>query len=96
MGGEPRLVPGLEPDDRIVGFADSGRSIIIHNIAGLPLIVSVLDIATGKRKLWKQVVPADPAGVDNIGNILFTPDMKSYVYSYNRTLSDLYLVEGLK
>jgi eukaryotic-like serine/threonine-protein kinase len=95
-GGDPRIIPGLEPDDRTVGFTDDGRSIIIHNIAGLPLVVSVLDITTGKRKLWKQIVPADAAGVDNIGNILFTPDMKSYVYSYNRTLSDLYLVEGLK
>jgi hypothetical protein len=95
-GGEPRIVPGLEPDDRTAGFSGDGASICVHNLAGLPTVVSLVDIATGKRKVWKQIVPADAAGVDNVGNILFTPDMKSYVYSYTRDLSDLYLVEGLK
>jgi len=37
-----------------------------------------------------------PAGISTIGRLLITPDTKSYVYSYIRTLSDLYLVEGLK
>jgi hypothetical protein len=60
------------------------------------MVVSLVDIESGKRKTWKQIVPADAAGVDNIGNFLLTPDMKSYVYSYSRALSDLYLVEGLK
>jgi hypothetical protein len=42
------------------------------------------------------VVPADPAGLANIGPILITPDGKTYVYGSHRTLADLYLVEGLK
>jgi serine/threonine protein kinase len=95
-GGKPRIVPGLEPDDRTAGFSGDGASICVHNLAGLPTVVSLVEIATGKRKVWKQIVPADAAGVDNVGNILFTADMKSYVYSYTRNLSDLYLVEGLK
>jgi hypothetical protein len=94
--GEPRIVPGLEPDDRTAGFSGDGRSIIVLNLAGLPLVVSSVDIMSGRRKIWKQIVPADAAGVDSIGTFIFTPDMKSYVYSYLRTLSDLYLVEGLK
>ena len=95
-GGEPRRAAGVEPTDRTSGFSGDGRSIIVHNLAGLPLVVSLVDIESGKRKTWKQIVPADAAGVDNVGNFLFTPDMKSYVYSYNRAISDLYLVEGLK
>lgn len=43
-----------------------------------------------------QLLPSDPAGVNNIGPIVLTPDGKSYVYGYHRTLTDLYLVEGLK
>jgi len=46
--------------------------------------------------VWKTLFPADAAGVDSIGGILITPDAKSYTYSYPRTLSDLYVVEGLK
>jgi hypothetical protein len=41
-------------------------------------------------------MPADAAGVDSIGGGAITPDEKSYVYSYARTLSDLYVVEGLR
>ena len=95
-GGEPRIAKGLDSDDRTAGFSGDGASICVHNLTGLPSIVSLVDIETGKRRVWKQIVPADAAGVDNVGNFFFTPDMKSYLYSYNRTLSDLYLVEGLK
>jgi hypothetical protein len=41
-------------------------------------------------------MPTDSAGITDIGPILITPDAKSYVYEYGRTLSDLYLVEGFK
>jgi hypothetical protein len=34
--------------------------------------------------------------VRQIGPIVMTPDGKSYIYGYHRTLSDLYLVTGLK
>ena len=50
---------------------------------------------SGKRNLWKQLMPSDPAGVETIGPILLTPDAKACVYGYHRTLSDLYLVEGM-
>jgi hypothetical protein len=55
-----------------------------------------LEVLTGKRKLWKELVPADAAGIDTIRGITITPDGKAYVYGYIRTLSDLYQVEGLK
>jgi hypothetical protein len=35
------------------------------------------------------------SGIETIG-ILFTGDGKTYVYGYHRTVSDLYLVTGLK
>jgi hypothetical protein len=55
-----------------------------------------LELASGKKTLWKQIVPVDPTGVSTIGPILVTPDGKTYVYGFHRTLGDLYLVEGLK
>jgi len=42
------------------------------------------------------VEPADSAGIDTIGRVTLSLDGKAYVYSYVRTLSDLYLVQGLK
>jgi len=58
--------------------------------------VDRLDLQTGKHPPWKQFMPSDPAGVENIGPILLTPDAKNCVYGYHRMLADLYLVEGLK
>ena len=95
-GGDPRPIPGLHADEHIVGFSADSKSVFVHNFAGLPSIIIRVDLATGKRTDWKQLAPADAAGVDAIGGIGITPDEKSYVYSYPRTLSDLYVVEGLK
>ena len=50
----------------------------------------------GGRELWKDLLPADPAGVERISNVLVTPDGKGYAYCYARLLSDLFVVEGLR
>jgi len=55
-----------------------------------------VDVATGKRERWKELRPSDSAGVVAVGGIRVAPDGRSYVYTYPRLLSDLYLVEGLK
>ena len=58
--------------------------------------VDRLDVATGRREPWKELAPADLAGVAGVTNIVLTPDARSYAYTYVRRLSNLYLVEGLK
>jgi hypothetical protein len=40
-------------------------------------------------------MPADAAGVGSLSSFP-TPDGSAYVYSYTRTLSDLFLVEGVR
>ena len=56
----------------------------------------VIDIASGKKELWKELLPPDPAGVTTVSPVVVTSDRKSYAYSYQRSLADLYVVEGLK
>jgi eukaryotic-like serine/threonine-protein kinase len=95
-GGEPQLVPGIATGDSIDGWAADGKSFFVHNSMGLPVTISRVASVTGKRTIWKQIAPADPSGVDSIQEIAITADEKSFVYSYRRRLSDLYLVDGLK
>jgi len=95
-GGEPVGVPGMEPGEVPTGWAGDGRSIYVFRFGEIPAKVFEVELATGRRKLWKELVPADAAGIDTIRGITLTPDAKAYVYGYIRTLSDLYLVEGLK
>ncbi|MGA8621322.1 MAG: protein kinase [Candidatus Sulfotelmatobacter sp.] len=95
-GGEPVLVSGTEPDEAPTGWSADGRFLYVFRFGEIPARVSQLELSTGKRKLWKELVPADAAGIDTIRGITITPDARAYVYGYIRTLSDLYVVEGLK
>jgi serine/threonine protein kinase/sugar lactone lactonase YvrE len=95
-GGEPRTIAGLEPGELPITFSADGRFLYIYQPGELPARVYSLDLQNGQRTLWKQLMPSDPAGVENIGPILMTPDAKTCVFGYHRMLADLYLVEGLK
>ena len=77
-------------------WSADGKSIFIYRTGELPAKVFRLDLATGEKKLWREIMPSDGAGITDIGPILITPDAKSYVYEYGRTLSDLYLAEGFR
>jgi Tol biopolymer transport system component len=94
-GGQPqRLDLVTNPNERVMGFFDS-KSVLLRTVT-LPVEVTRLDIATGKREPWKEIAPADPAGVQSIPVLRFSADGKSYAYSIGRMLSDLYVVDGLK
>jgi serine/threonine protein kinase len=95
-GGEPRVIAGLNPGEQPITFSTDGRSLYVYQPGELPARVDRLDVQTGKRTVWKQLMPSDPAGVETIGPILMTPDAKTCVFGYHRMLADLYLVEGLK
>jgi Tol biopolymer transport system component len=94
--GEPRPIPGLQVGEAPVAWSADGRALYIYRGGELPAKVYRLDIASGKRTLWRQLMPPDPAGVEYVGPILPSPDGTAYAYGYRRLLSDLYLVEGLK
>jgi hypothetical protein len=57
-----------------------------------------LDLVTGRREPWKTIEPADPVGLIGIqpAAVHITPDGRSFVYSYWKVLTELYLVDRLK
>ena len=94
--GEPRVVPGTEPDDIPLRWTADGRSIYVYRASAPPLRIEKVDVRTGGRKLWKEIRPPDPSGVEQVGPVQITPDETSYVYSYRRALDELYLATGLR
>ena len=95
-GGEPVTVPGLGRR-RVARRLGSGRqSLYVFRRRDLPGRVYRLDLGSGKKELLREVMPADGSGIVDIAPIIVTPDGAGYVYSFQRMLSDLYLVEGLK
>ena len=95
-GGDPKQIAGLNPGEQPITFSADGKGLYIYQPGELPARVYRLDLQSGQRTLWKELMPYDPAGVENIGPILMTPDAKTLVFGYHRMLADLYLVEGLK
>jgi len=86
----------MQPGDIPINWSQDSHSIFLYRSGEVPAKVYRLELATGKRIVWKEIAPLDPTGVSTIGPILITPDGKTYVYGFHRTLGDLYLVEGLK
>jgi Tol biopolymer transport system component len=95
-GGEPRIVPGIEVGEQPIQWSADAKAIYFFRPGDLPAKVYRLDLSTGNRTLWKELMPSDSAGVSRLGPIVITPDGKSCLYGYHRVLSDLYLVEGLR
>jgi len=95
-GGEPKpLAVILEPGDFVLRFEPGGRSILLVK-QGVParLIRRFLD--NSPDQVLRVVAPSDPAGILEVRNLQLSADSKSYVYSYYRVLSDLWIVDGLK
>ena len=93
--GEPRPLFPVAHNEVPLRFSADGRYLYTGARRDLPGRIFRVEVATGAREPWRTLLPADPAGVRSIGNIHVTPDGASYAYTYNRLLSELYLVSGL-
>lgn len=93
--GAPRPVPGIHPNETIFAVSPDGRSALVGALGSFSTDVMRVDLASGRRELFKKIGPSDPAGVVLV-NAAFTPDGKYYAYSCFNALTQLYLVEGLR
>jgi Tol biopolymer transport system component len=97
-GDAPREAARLERDDRLVAWTPDGQGIIVRSMQSLrlPARLDRVDLASGRRARWREIAPEDRLGVESMGALLLAADGQGYVYSCERFLSDLYLVEGLR
>jgi Tol biopolymer transport system component len=95
-GGEPQKVNlTLSFDEGVMGFFGDDKTVLLRS-RKIPVVVSRVDLASGRREPFKEIVPADPSGAQSVPSLYFSADGKSYAYSMGRMLSDLYVVDGLK
>jgi len=97
-GGQTRPAPWIGREEAVIAWSSDGRHAFVAGFAQPPFRVFRVDVATGRREPWLDTSPPDPAGVDqlNSAGAALTPDGRYYAYGYLRTLSDLFLVEGLR
>jgi eukaryotic-like serine/threonine-protein kinase len=94
-GGPPRMVAASEPGDRPVGWTPDGRQLWVFRRGEVPASVYRLDLVRGTRQLWKTLLARDSVGVSSV-DFCMTPTGDAYFYSYERALSELYVVSGLR
>jgi serine/threonine protein kinase/Tol biopolymer transport system component len=97
-GGKPRGIAGTLTEDELVQWSLDGRFLYVRGPGDSAIELFRVDLSSGRRELWKRIEPADPIGLIGIqlASVHVTPDGKSYVYTYWKSLTDLYLVNGLK
>jgi hypothetical protein len=94
-GGDARPVPNAAPDERPAGWAADSASLFVVT-PGVPSRISRVNVFTGVRTPWRDLLPADPTGVVRISPVIVTADGRAYAYTYGRYLSTLYIVSGAR
>jgi hypothetical protein len=95
-GGDYAPVPGLREGQTPVYWSDQPRQLFVRERRqGVPARFFRLVETRLQRPLF-ELAPPDRAGVSDIWAAVFTPDGRSYFYSYTRELADLFVVEGLR
>jgi hypothetical protein len=97
-GGGLRPIPGLDSNYRVSGWSPDGVSVFAvptlqHERTGKIYRVNVV---TGKMELSKTIGDGLPAGTVTMSGTFMPAAGGSYAYRYQQTLSQLYLVRGMK
>ena len=72
---ELQKIPGIEPGEDPIRWSADGSSLYVYNGA-LPARVYRIDVKTGRRELWKELMPSDASGVIQI-RVAMTPRRKN-------------------
>ncbi len=96
-GGPARPVRGLQPGERVMGWSEDSRSLYVRpELSVLPVAIARLDPERGARTPVLAWTPPDPAGHLQTRGVFMTPDARAFAFTFERKLSELYLVEGLE
>jgi serine/threonine protein kinase len=95
-GSGSTAVAGAPTGQVALQWTPDGRRIYVVGFDSANIRVFLLDPATGRRELWRELHP-NPAGLmyDNC-NVVLTPDGRGWFAGYQHSLMNLYLAEGLK
>ncbi len=96
QGGEPQPLPYLTDRDRAIRWAGDGNALYVHRTGEFPARIYRLDLDTGERKMWRELMPPDPIGIYRIARVLLSEDAQAYVYTYYMQLLDLHVIEGVR
>ena len=94
--GTVQSIPALKAGFQPVQWSSDGSALYGYHLGELPSKIYRVQIATGKQTVIQQFRPGTPAGVVTVTPVVASRDGKRFAYSYNQSLSVLYLVSGLR
>jgi len=94
-GGESKPIESLA-GERALYWGSDARTLFVRTPGLWPALLSRLDTSTGTKRPWRELAPEDHVGLMGVADVVGTPDGRAYAYWYNRRLSSLYLVDGLR
>ena len=97
-GGPAQEVKGIGQAEMPNGWRADNQSLYVRprRAGDMSTPVWIVDIATGKRTLWKEIRPSQPIDSRYNLHLHITPDGRAYAYNFSLRLSDLYLAQGLR
>jgi serine/threonine protein kinase len=95
-GGSSRLIPRLEAGFLPVEWSSDGSVLYGYHMGELPSRIYKVGIDGGKQTMVQELRPGVPAGVVMVAPVVANRDGTRFAYSYNQTMSVLYLISGLR
>jgi Tol biopolymer transport system component len=97
---DPRPLGGYVDGDVLLQWSADGKFLFVREAGNLTLRIHRLNVSTGAREFWRELVPPDPTVLIDIGSdpgqVRITPDGKSYAYTYWTFEGELYVARGLR
>ncbi len=90
-----RAVPGAVGGEVSVMWSADGSKLFTYRPGGMAITVFCTDLNSGEKTPWKEIRPADASGVHGLGPVVLSADLRTCVYSFRRSLAEMYLVDGL-
>jgi Tol biopolymer transport system component len=97
-GGDPRVIPGLDANYTVTGWAPDGSSLYARKNSDRSVMVQIykVNVVTGKIDRWKSFGPNLQSGVMAVGAPRFSRDGTAYAYVYVQDVAQAYVMRGLK
>jgi serine/threonine protein kinase len=92
----PRSLPALDAGFLPVQWSSDGTLLFGYHLGELPSRIYKVRIDNGKESVVQELRPGVPAGVVMVAPVVVNREGTRFAYSYNQTLSVLYLISGLR
>jgi dipeptidyl aminopeptidase/acylaminoacyl peptidase len=96
LAGGSRPLPGAVAGEEALRWSSDGRAVYLSSARELPVRLSRVVVADGRREPIRLLSPSDRAGVRWVSPVALTGDADRIAFSYFRVLSELYEARGLE